>query len=83
MSFASVYSALILDFKKFKPQYADVCDLKINSKIVKALTSAGINTVAELTDFTSDQLLEIPGIGIGYEVQIEIALAMVGLRLRD
>ena len=73
----------IIDFKKWNAQHADVSDLKVNSKIVKALASAGIYTVAELTDFTSDQLLEVPGIGIGYEVQIEIALAMVGLRLRN
>ena len=52
----------IIDFKKWKAQHADVSDLKVNSKIVKALASAGIYTVAELTDFTSDQLLEVPGI---------------------
>lgn len=73
----------IIDFKRWKTQHCNVSDLKVNSKIVKALSDAGINTVEELTEFTSDQLMEIPAIGIGYEVQIEIALAMVGLRLKN
>ncbi|MBE5773777.1 MAG: helix-hairpin-helix domain-containing protein [Clostridiales bacterium] len=73
----------IIDFKRRKDQHTDVSDLKINSKIVKALVSAGVDTVGKLTDYTPEQLLDIPGIGIGYEVQIEIALAMVGLRLRN
>lgn len=48
----------IIDFKRWKDQHTDVSDLKINSKIVKALVSAGVDTVGKLTDYTPEQLLD-------------------------
>lgn len=44
----------IIDFKRWKGQHTDVSDLKINSKIVKALVSAGVDTVGKLTDYTPE-----------------------------